>query len=729
MSEMTEKTNGTTALRDGIASLIGRLPLVEQALGRLLRRGSAVFMFHRILPNGERTYDSEMVTSTEAFGAFLDWLRGKYRVLPLDELVQSSGFPNTRRPQCAITFDDGWIDNYLHAFPLLRQRQLPATIFLPLQFIGTSKRFWQDRLWLSLRNLNPAERRKSIQGAARGLPWFPIGAEFVHNLAGLRRFLRTRSTEEADDFADRLVDSTGVSLPVAGRTFLNWDEIHEMQGNGISFGSHSVSHGLLTRMEQAKATAEIHKSREELANRLRENITGFAYPWGTASWVTHNAVKNAGYEFAVTTLPGLITRKADRWMLPRIFISNSVLRCGEQAFASGKALLWCAKSALLPAPRVTPKNGKNVKIAFVVDTISDWEGGTERQLHTLIRMLDRNVFQPELCFLQPNPELPKETLPCPTRTVGSAKPEQTSSVIFRLFRLTRLLRQTRPQIVQTYFNEGIFSGILAARLSGVPRVIGSARNAGHWKKRRHRIAFRTVAKLADHWQCNSRTLWEYVRKAERVPAQRIEILPNVIDLSKFAPATPEERLALRHQLGLDEVNPVFVVVAALTPVKDHATLLDAAKLIELERPTAHYLLVGDGPLRSDLEKQAAKLRLSHVIHFLGRQADVRPYLAAADFGVLTSRSEGSSNSVLEYMAMGLPSVVSDIPANRELVSGVLFAPGNVAELAEKLLELACNTELCRKLRSEYSRTAPEFGLEKFAMRTQAFYTRLVAEVY
>ena len=727
MSENLKQTGRATALRDGLANLVGRLPLVERTIWRVLRGGSAVFMFHRILPNDERSYDPEMVTSPNAFGAFLDWLCENYRVLPLDELVAASGSANVERPKCAITFDDGWLDNYVYALPLLRERQLPATIFLPLRFIGTNDRFWQDRLWLCLENLNPVQQRQSILDAARCVPWFPAGAESVHTLHGLRRLLRMRATEEAEDFVGRLVESTEVSLPRSSRAFLNWDEVREMQGMGISFGSHTANHRLLTHMDQAKATTEIRTSREELIDRLGEKVSAFAYPWGAASWGTRNAVKEAGYDSAFTTLPGLIKESADPWFLPRIFISNSVLNCGAQPFAPGKTQLWCAKSGLRPASRKSSKNGKQIKIAFVIDTISDWEGGTERQLHALIRMLDRTQFQPELCFLQANPGLPKETLPCTTRSLCSNGSAWESSVIGRLFRLTRLLRQMRPQIVQTFFIEGIFSGIVAARLSGVPQVIGSARNAGHWKKARHRIAFRSVARLADYWQCNSRTLWEYVKNAERVSPQRIEILPNAIDLSRFTPAGPAERLATRRTLGLHEAGPVFVVVAALVPVKDHATLLEAAKLLEPDLPNAQYLLVGEGPLHDELQKQTERLGLASAVHFFGRQVDVRPYLAAADFGVFTSRSEGSSNAVLEYMAMGLPSVLSDIPANRELVSGLLFAPGDVAGLAASLLKLTREPALCSKLRSEYLRTASEFGLEKFAMRTQAFYMRLAAE--
>jgi glycosyltransferase involved in cell wall biosynthesis len=111
----------------------------------------------------------------------------------------------------------------------------------------------------------------------------------------------------------------------------------------------------------------------------------------------------------------------------------------------------------------------------------------------------------------------------------------------------------------------------------------------------------------------------------------------------------------------------------------------------------------------------------------GAQSDVRPYLAAADIGLLTSRSEGSSNSLLEYMAMGLPSVVSDLPANRDLVSGVFFEPGNARDLAEKILGLWRDPDMRARMQAEYRSRAMEYGVEPFVRRAQSYYVMLAAK--
>ena len=92
-------------------------------------------------------------------------------------------------------------------------------------------------------------------------------------------------------------------------------------------------------------------------------------------------------------------------------------------------------------------------------------------------------------------------------------------------------------------------------------------------------------------------------------------------------------------------------VANLARVKDLDTLITTAKLLKDLLPSFQFVIVGDGPLRDELEKLATRLKVMEHVKFVGRQANVRPFLAAADLGVLTSVTEGSSNAVLEYLAI------------------------------------------------------------------------------
>jgi glycosyltransferase involved in cell wall biosynthesis len=728
---MVEQSTFRRALND----YVGRLPFVHMAARAALNARPSVFMLHRVLPEGQSCYEPAMSTSKEAFGQWLDWLVENFRVVPLEELVRRAGKPYDRkRPFCAVTFDDGWVDNFIHAFPLLRERGLSATVFLPVEFIGTSRHFWQERLWMSAQQLSGNEsRRQVLEKAARQFPWLPNVPEILASDCYLKQLLMTRPTQEAEEFVNCLAEEAQLSANLSDRAFLNWDEVSTMRAAGISFGSHTLNHVLLTHMQPARAELEIRRSRQELQERLDLDICSFSYPWGAANSFVRDAVKSAGYDYAVATHPRLVDENGDPRFIPRIAVSDSALRT-RTAFDPGKFVLWCARNILFrkiskQAKSHPAKNGashsKRIKIVFTFDQISEWEGGTERQLYALVNALDRKYFDPKLCFIFGSPSLPKDSLPCNAETI-CPDPNRIPPFPVRLLRLALAFRKLRPDIVQGFFIEGNFSGVLAGRLAQVPKIVASTRNAGHWKKLRHRLAFRGVAGLAHHWQCNSRTLWEYTRKQEHVSADHIEILPNAIDLSHFCPANPSERLAMRRKLGLSEDAPIFISVAALTPVKDISTLLEAVNHLKRELGLAQFLILGDGPLRSDLEQQTERLGLTHMVKFFGREADVHPYLAAANFGVLTSRSEGSSNSVLEYMAMALPSVISDIPANRELAGGLFFVPGDAADLAEKLLRIHNDEVLCASLRSEYLRAASDYSSEKFVLRAQSFYSKLMA---
>jgi glycosyltransferase involved in cell wall biosynthesis len=254
----------------------------------------------------------------------------------------------------------------------------------------------------------------------------------------------------------------------------------------------------------------------------------------------------------------------------------------------------------------------------------------------------------------------------------------------------------------------------------------SRRNAGHWKTARDRLALKVINRLADAWQCNSRAAFDSLVE-EAVRADRIEILPNAVDLERLSVPAPEGRLAARLALGLPPAAPVFVSVATLFPVKDPMVLVEAAGRVRQALPDAMFLLVGEGPLRASLMNRIQELRLAGTVRLVGAQLDVRPYLAAADIGLLTSRSEGSSNSLLEYMAMGLPSVLSDIPASRELVDGVFFEPGNALDVAEKILDLWNDGERRGRMQAQYRSRAMEYGLEPLVRRARSYYFELAAE--
>jgi len=365
---------------------------------------------------------------------------------------------------------------------------------------------------------------------------------------------------------------------------------------------------------------------------------------------------------------------------------------------------------------------ERIRIAFVIDVIGGWNlGGTEKQLAHLASTLDQRIFEPVIFVLKPTPAAEDCDVGCPVISVGNSR---SQSRITLFLKLRSALKDFCPHIVQTFFIDGTFYGTLAAWLNRVPVIVQSRRNAGHWQKAHHTLALRAINHLADSWQCNSHFVAGRLQRMERVPSERIAVLPNSIDLAHFSPVAESERLATRARLGLPADAPIFVAVATLRPVKGLTTIIEAATRIRAHLPQAVFLLVGEGPQRKELAEEIVQKDLGETVHLVGGQKDVRPWLAAADIGILGSYSESSSNALLEYMAMGLPAVVSDIPANRELVSGEFFAAGNAAELAERLLGLWNQAVLRQDMSRRYREGAIPYGEASLSQLAQDYYIGL-----
>lgn len=173
---------------------------------------------------------------------------------------------------------------------------------------------------------------------------------------------------------------------------------------------------------------------------------------------------------------------------------------------------------------------------------------------------------------------------------------------------------------------------------------------------------------------------------------------------------------------------IFVTVGRLAPPKDHLALIEAMAVARNRNNDICLWVVGDGVLRQTLAERASQLKLGDSVLFLGSQSNVGDYLAASDVFVLSSRSEGLPVSQLEAMAAGLPSVVSNVGAMPELVTGgdcgVIVPPGDIQSLAEALLQCASDSDLRARLganaREHYLKN---FTLEMMAENYQRLYQR------
>lgn len=298
------------------------------------RRHGVVLLYHRVLPEAEcaQSFSSKaIIVSPATFERHLRFLQRHFSVLGPEEfsawLLNGQEYP---KPPCLITFDDGWKDNLTHAHPLLKAQNLPAVIFLPTGYIGTGKAFWQERLSRLLFRLGqqPALRQHPLV-ARHGLSGLFTAQrhELADRAGALARTLKDHKSEAAEGLIAE------VSAALAGNddatdidTYLSWEDVQAMRPDGIAFGSHTVTHRILTQLEPAAVAEEITQSKRVLEQQLGTPVHLFAYPNGNHAADTCQHVKQAGYKLAFTTIPGRVARGDDPMTLRRINIHDGAHR-------------------------------------------------------------------------------------------------------------------------------------------------------------------------------------------------------------------------------------------------------------------------------------------------------------------------------------------------------------------------------------------------------------------
>ena len=274
-----------------------------------------------------------------------------------------------------------------------------------------------------------------------------------------------------------------------------------------------------------------------------------------------------------------------------------------------------------------------------------------------------------------------------------------------LWQLWRYCRRYRFDIVHTHSSKTGVLGRLAARLAGVPCIVHTVHGfafpaAKSGLQRRIFHAMEWMGARCSHLViCLHEEDARICREQLKLPAERVAILPNGIDLEKFSPVASGDQLrALRSDLGLPVDRQLITMVGRLWEQKDPGCLVEAyCQLWQKGDPGTDLILVGDGDLRQQLQQRVKTAGLQAHVHFLGWRTDTPDLLRASDIFVLPSRWEGMPLAILEAMGTGLPVVVSDIPGNRHLVAheqqGLLFPMENVTALADALHLLIVNPDL------------------------------------
>jgi sugar transferase (PEP-CTERM/EpsH1 system associated) len=354
-------------------------------------------------------------------------------------------------------------------------------------------------------------------------------------------------------------------------------------------------------------------------------------------------------------------------------------------------------------------------------------GGLEVMIVEFLRRIDRSRFAPRVCTIRPASGLAQELsyIGVPVDSINA--PEGLSPLL--PLRLRKLFAARGVDLVHTHnVNPWLYAGSAARCLRGVGLVHTEHSYKEFYGKRRMRVAGQWLGRLSDRVVADSADVAAFLAQRLHVDPNRLLVIYNGVDVDRYRATDPADSRPPVD--GLPPQGPRIGIVARLAPIKNHALLLRAFPRVLARVPTACLLIVGDGPLRSELEALSSALRISDRVRFLGARRDIPELMRRLDLFVLPSVSEGCSLTVLEAMASGVPVVATEVGGTSELVenghTGLLVASMDVRSLADAITRLLLDEGLRRTFGAAGRQRVCEFFSLNQMVRT---YEQMYDEVW
>jgi len=238
---------------------------------------------------------------------------------------------------------------------------------------------------------------------------------------------------------------------------------------------------------------------------------------------------------------------------------------------------------------------------------------------------------------------------------------------------------------------------------------------------------RLIRRLAHRMLVNSEAIRERILAHDHSLQEKIVVVRNGVHQATVSRAQARE--ALSRELGTGEAAKLIGIAARLQPVKGHRFFLEAAASVLREQPAAHFVLVGDGPLRPVIEKHATHLGIADRVHLLGDRTDVAQLTSAFDLLVLSSLHEGLPNAVMEAMAARVPVVATAVGGTKELITdgetGYLAAPGDASALADRILFALDDPNSANVVAAASTRITNTFGMDRMVESVGRLYDELM----
>lgn len=307
--------------------------IIGASLGRvlfksLLREKTVVFGLHRVVKEqdyNDCTFQKSTLITENSFITFLQWLKKEFEIVPLSWLInnEKQKHLNSEKPQAVITFDDGWRDNYDLAFPILKQEEIPATIFLSVNYIGSHLGFWWHGIGTLFtdKKLSATCKQQILQHLHRNLEKKDVDFDVFSQVDRFIELLKKEYPNRAEQITHEVYEICGRKRSPNG---LTWEQCETMSEYGIEFGSHTLSHPMLSSLSDDKLSFELTHSKSLLLEKKVNYIDAVCYPFGGYDNRTLSLAKKY-YSIGLTTGFGVVSGElSGRMDLPRINVSEKV---------------------------------------------------------------------------------------------------------------------------------------------------------------------------------------------------------------------------------------------------------------------------------------------------------------------------------------------------------------------------------------------------------------------
>ena len=321
------------ALWAGLLRVSGILPLAKRWVRR---KGALVLTFHRVLTDDDLKQTASMLGMVVREKTFTDFLAYAAEKCEFADLSCDPDWQPGSRLKLAVTFDDGWSDNASIAYDIARKHQAPMAIFIVTDKLGEALPFWPERAVSALDGM----RALSEQGKSRNHI-----EQMIEELKKLPASERNRRIELM------VAEHPNTQSSAAVDKTMSWEQVAQLHRGGVTFGSHTCTHEILTTIPLAEAEEEIVASREHVEEKLGAPCRFFSYPNGDCSEAVRELVQQAGYKFAfLNQQPGIWTKSCDPYLIPRVNVCEYHLVDAKGNFSPltfEYAVVWSAAKGLL----------------------------------------------------------------------------------------------------------------------------------------------------------------------------------------------------------------------------------------------------------------------------------------------------------------------------------------------------------------------------------------------